>query len=65
MIIINLEGKMSIEQALKKYKMKFSKHKVMEELKERKEYVKESVKRRDELKKARYRDFKKREDLEE
>ena len=56
---------MSIEQALKKYKMKFSKHKVMEELKERKEYVKESVKRRDELKKARYRDFKKREDLEE
>ena len=63
MIIINLEGKMSIEQALKKYKMKFSKHKVMEELKERKEYVKESVKRRDELKKARYRDFKKREDL--
>ena len=65
MIIINLEGKMSIEQALKKYKMKFSKHKVMDELKERKEYVKESVKRRDELKKARYRDFKKREDLEE
>jgi small subunit ribosomal protein S21 len=63
MIIINLEGKMSIEQALKKYKMKLSKHKVIEELKERKEYVKESVRRRDELKKAKYRDSKKREDL--
>jgi small subunit ribosomal protein S21 len=64
MIIINLEGKMSIEQALKKYKMKFAKHKVMEELKDRKEHVKESVKRRDELKKARYRDFIKRKDQE-
>jgi small subunit ribosomal protein S21 len=63
MIIINLEGKMSIEQALKKYKMKLSKHKVIEELKERKEYVKESVRRRDELKKAKYRDSKKRKDL--
>lgn len=64
MIIINLEGKMSIEQALKKYKMKFAKHKVMEELKDRKEHVKESVKRRDELKKARYCDFIKRKDQE-
>ena len=51
MIHIKLEGKMSIEQALKRYKMRFSKHKVIEELIERTHYVKDSVKRRDELKK--------------
>jgi|694.fasta_scaffold15843_8 small subunit ribosomal protein S21 len=62
MINIKLEGKMSIEQALKKYKMKFSKHKVIEELRERTHYVKDSVKRRDELKRAEYRETKRREE---
>jgi small subunit ribosomal protein S21 len=62
MIIINLDGKMNIEQALKKYKMKFSKHHVMDELRERTEHVKESVKKREELKKAKYREKKRREE---
>jgi small subunit ribosomal protein S21 len=62
MIIINLDGKMSIEQALKKYKMKFSKHHVMDELRERTEHVKESVKKREELKRAKYREKKRREE---
>jgi small subunit ribosomal protein S21 len=53
---------MSIEQALKKYKMKFSKHHVMDELRERTEHVKESVKKREELKKAKYREKKRREE---
>ena len=62
MIIIKLEEKTSIEQALKRYKLKFSKHKVMEELRERAHYTKDSVRRRDELKRAVYRESKKRED---
>lgn len=62
MIRIKLEGKISIDQALKKYKMRFSKHKIMDELKERTTYTKKSVERRDELLKARYRDKKRREE---
>jgi len=62
MINIKLEGKMTIEQALKRYKMRFSKHKVIEELRERTHYVKDSVKRRDELKRAEYRETKRREE---
>jgi small subunit ribosomal protein S21 len=62
MINIKLGGKMTIEQALKRYKMKFSKHKVIEELRERTHYVKDSVKRRGELKKAEYRETKRREE---
>lgn len=53
---------MTIEQALKRYKMRFSKHKVIEELRERTHYVKDSVKRRDKLKKAEYRETKRREE---
>ncbi len=62
MIRIKLEGKTSIDQALKKYKMRFTKHKIMDELKERTTYTKKSVERRDELLKARYRDKKRREE---
>jgi small subunit ribosomal protein S21 len=62
MIRINLDGKMSIDQALKKYKAKFIKHRVMDELKERTEYTKKSEKKRDCLVRARYRETKRRED---
>ena len=62
MIRIKLEGKTSIDQALKKYKMRFTKHKIMDELKERTTYTKKSVERRDELLKAKYRDKKRREE---
>jgi small subunit ribosomal protein S21 len=62
MIRIKLEGKTSIDQALKKYKMRFTKHQIMDELKERTTYTKKSVERRDELLKAKYRDKKRREE---
>ena len=62
MIRIKLEGKTSIDQALKKYKMRFAKHQIMDELKERTTYTKKSVERRDELLKAKYRDKKRREE---
>ena len=62
MIRIKLEGKTSIDQALKKYKMRFSKHKIMDELRERTEYTKKSVERREEITKAKYRDKKRREE---
>ena len=52
MIRIKIEGKTSIDQALKKYKMRFAKHKIMDELKERTEHTKKSVEKRDELLKA-------------
>ena len=62
MIRIKIEGKTSIDPALKKYKMRFAKHKIMDELKERTEHTKKSVEKRDELLKARYRDKKRREE---
>ena len=54
MLIIKVEGKDSIERALKKLKKKFEKTKVVKQLRERKEFTKKSVKRRDEIKKAVY-----------
>ena len=54
MIIIKIEGKTSIDSALKKLKNKFSSTKVVKELNERKTFKKKSEKRRDEIKKAKY-----------
>jgi small subunit ribosomal protein S21 len=54
MIIIEIEGKDSLEKALKKYKKKYEKTGVLKKLRSRKEYVKPSEKRRDEIKKAIY-----------
>ena len=55
MIIIEVEGgKDGIEKALKKYKRKFDKIKMMKQLRNRKEFVKPSVKRRQEILKAEY-----------
>jgi len=54
MIQINIDGKMSIEAALKKYKYKYLKIGVSKELNERKTFKKKSVERRDEVKKAKY-----------
>jgi len=52
MIIINVGN--SIEQALKQYKSKHSKIKVVQELRERQTYTKPSVKRRGVILKAKY-----------
>jgi small subunit ribosomal protein S21 len=54
MIQINIDGKMSIDAALKKYKYKYIKLQIVKELKERKSFKKKSVSRRDDIKKAKY-----------
>ena len=55
MIIVEVEGgKDGIEKALKKYKKKFDKLKIMRQLRNRKEFEKPSVKRRNQIIKAKY-----------
>ena len=55
MIIVEVEGgKDGIEKALKKYKRKFERTKMMRQLRNRKEFEKPSVKRRNQIKKAIY-----------
>ena len=54
MIQINIDGKMSIDAALKKYKYKYLKIGVLKELNKRKTFKKKSVARRDEVTKAKY-----------
>lgn len=55
MIIVEVQGgKDGLEKALKKYKRKFDKIGVGKELRRRKEFVKPSVERRSEIKKAKY-----------
>tara|TARA_B100001939_G_scaffold249178_1_gene216221 strand:- start:395 stop:583 length:189 start_codon:yes stop_codon:yes gene_type:complete len=46
----------SIERALKKYKKKFEKTGVLKQLRERKQYTKKSVLRRQEIIKAEYKE---------
>jgi small subunit ribosomal protein S21 len=52
-IVIKVDG--NIEKALKQLKRKFTNQKVVEELRERSEFVKPSVRRRTEIKDAAYR----------
>mgnify|MGYP000518579668 CR=1 FL=1 len=59
MIIVEvLGGKEGLEKALKKYKRKFDKIGVGKELRRRKEFTKPSVERRNEIKKAKWRQIK-------
>lgn len=55
MIIIEVKNEKFIEQALKSYKFKVYKTKQIQKLQERQEYKKPSVIRRDEIKRAKYR----------
>jgi small subunit ribosomal protein S21 len=55
MIIVQVKNEKSLEQALKTYKFKIYKTKQIQKLQERQEFVKPSVKRRSEIKKAKYR----------
>jgi small subunit ribosomal protein S21 len=55
MIIVPVKEGENIERALKKFKRKFEKTGVIRELRARKTFVKKSVQRRDEIKKAIYR----------
>jgi small subunit ribosomal protein S21 len=52
MIIIEVKDKNSLERALKKYKRKFDNIGIMKELRNRKNFKKKSIKRREEIKKA-------------
>jgi small subunit ribosomal protein S21 len=54
MIIVPIKEGENIERALKKFKRKFEKTGTIRELRSRKTFVKKSVKRRDEVKKATY-----------
>jgi small subunit ribosomal protein S21 len=53
MIKIKVEGG-SLDSALKKLKFKFAKLKIRKELTNRKEFVKPSIERREEIRKASY-----------
>ena len=55
MLIIDVKESESIDRALKKYKRKFEKTGLLKELRQRKHFVKPSVKRRAEVLKAVYR----------
>ncbi|WGH75051.1 30S ribosomal protein S21 [Tenacibaculum tangerinum] len=54
MLIIQVKEGENIDRALKRYKRKYRNTKVLQEIRERKEYKKPSVSRREQLKKAQY-----------
>lgn len=54
MFIIKIEGKETLERGLKKLKRKFDSTKTLKELRNRKEWKKPSVKKREKLLKAKY-----------
>ncbi len=54
MIIVPVKEGENIDRALKKFKRKFEKTGVMRELRTRQAYVKPSVRRREEIKRAKY-----------
>jgi small subunit ribosomal protein S21 len=54
MIIIKVKNASSLEQALKQYKFKVYKTKQTEQLRDRQEFTKKSVKKRSEVNKAIY-----------
>ena len=54
MLEVKVEGKQTLEKALKVLKRKWDKTKVIKELRERKEFTKKSVKRRAEVTRAAY-----------
>lgn len=54
MIIIPVKENEPIERALKKFKKKFDKTGTIRQLRERKQFIKKSVKRREEVQKAAY-----------
>jgi small subunit ribosomal protein S21 len=54
MLIVKVEKNVTLEKALKIYKSKVIKTRQSKELNERKEFQKKSVKRRNEISKAKY-----------
>ena len=56
MIIVNVKENESIDKALKRFKKKFEKTGVLKELRSRTSFTKPSVRRREEIIKAAYRE---------
>ncbi len=56
MIEVEVKSNESIDQALKRFKRRFQKARIMQEIRRRREYVKPSVRRRNEILKAIYRE---------
>lgn len=56
MIIIDVKKEKSLDSALKKLKYKFTKNKTREQLFEKQEFVKKSVVKREQLRKARHKE---------
>jgi small subunit ribosomal protein S21 len=56
MLIIDIRDGENIDKALKRYKRKFQNAGIMRQLRERREFVKPSVKRRDQVLKAVYKE---------
>jgi len=54
MLIIKVDSEESIDKAVKRYKKKYQKTKTINQLRSRKHFTKPSVKRRNEIIKARY-----------
>lgn len=54
MLVVEVNSKQSIEKALKTLKRKWDKSKSMQTLRDKKEFTKKSIKRRQEIKKAAY-----------
>ncbi|MBL4735827.1 MAG: 30S ribosomal protein S21 [Flavobacteriales bacterium] len=54
MIIVPVKDKEPIERALKKFKKKFEKTGVIRQLRSRKQFIKPSIVRREEIQKAAY-----------
>lgn len=54
MIIIEIGQKETLERALKRLKRKFEKTGIVKELRKRKTFTKKSIKRREEVNKAKY-----------
>ncbi|NPA42872.1 MAG: 30S ribosomal protein S21 [Chlorobi bacterium] len=58
MLIIPVKEGESIDRALKRFKRKFNKVKMMQQIRERMHYTKPSERRRQQLLRARYRELK-------
>jgi len=54
MLVIEVKKGESLDKALKRYKYKAIKTKQLEQVRNKQEFVKKSVKKRDQLKKAKY-----------
>lgn len=54
MLIINVKENESVDKALKRFKKKFERTRVLKQLRARKQFVKPSIKRRQEIIKASY-----------